>query len=112
MITDDDSANVTENVSVSHFEPTKTILGAYQEIIQLMSSFPQESNTNNDKKFHLSSRGREAMNKFKIRFQQMFEIPTGLSRIIPPDSVDESAFLPVLEKLKKQKAKTKAVIKK
>ena len=34
-------------------------------------------------------------------------MPTSLSRIIPPDIVDESAFLPAVEKFKKKYFKKK-----
>ncbi|XP_058804334.1 uncharacterized protein LOC131671714 isoform X2 [Phymastichus coffea] len=93
-----------DSVPVLKLEPNRTTLQAYQELLLISRHFPSNSGEN---QFKLTCRGRESLYKFKTRYEQLFHLPTGLSRIIPPDVVDESAFLPALEKLQKKNVKCK-----
>lgn len=93
-----------EGVPALILSPSRTTLQAYQTLLLSSGGFPAElSETDSEDK--LSSRGREALYNLKRRYQQLFHMPTGLSRMIPPDIVDASAFLPALEKLKKNMKK-------
>lgn len=91
-------------VPVLKLEPNRTTLQAYQELLLISRNFPT---TSSDNKFQLTSTGRDALYRFKRRYEQLFYLPTGLSHIIPPDAVDESAFLPALEKMQKKNIKCK-----
>ncbi|XP_011501175.1 PREDICTED: snRNA-activating protein complex subunit 4 [Ceratosolen solmsi marchali] len=97
---------ITDNISIPIIEPNRTTLQAYQELLLISGTFPSESSEMNSD-YKLTPRGREALYLFKKRYEQLFHVPTGLSRIIPPDTVDESAFLPALEKLQKKNVKRK-----
>lgn len=89
-----------EGVPSMIMNPSRTTLQAYQTLLSSSGTFPSEFNDTNCEN-RLSSRGREALYTLKKRYEQLFHMPTGLSRMIPPDVVDASAFLPVLEKFKK-----------
>jgi predicted transcriptional regulator len=97
---------IIDSVPVPIIEPNRTTLQAYQELLLISDSVHPDSNESNSN-YKLTPRGREALYLFKRRYEQLFHVPTGLSRIIPPDTVDESAFLPVLEKLQKKNIKRK-----
>lgn len=105
MISEDSSTEKiinVENHPLSLMEPNRAMLQAYQEILLTSASFPSAS-SESDLQHKLTHRGREALHVFKKRYEQIFHITAGLSRIVPPDTVDESAFLPVVEKLKQKK---------
>ncbi|XP_031780188.1 snRNA-activating protein complex subunit 4 [Nasonia vitripennis] len=110
MISEDSTTEKIINVEehpLSLIEPNRAMLQAYQEILLTSASFPSASNEIH-LQYKLSHKGREALHLFKKRYEQLFQIPAGLSRIVPPDTVDESAFLPIVEKLKHKKSlKTK-----
>ncbi|KAJ8669666.1 hypothetical protein QAD02_000925 [Eretmocerus hayati] len=99
-----------ESVPLNVIEPTRSLLQGFQELLFNSQNFPTFASS--DPSCTLTVKGREAMQSFKRRYQQLFTIPIGLSRIVPPDTVDESAFLPVLEKLKKKSTKRKRGVKK
>ena len=107
MVSDNSSKekHVVESCPISIIEPSRTTLQAYQELLLMSGSCSTNSKTNLN--CRLTSRGRQALDVFKRRYQQLFHVPTGLSRIIPPDVIDESAFLPALEKHKKKNVKRK-----
>ncbi|XP_014210146.1 snRNA-activating protein complex subunit 4 [Copidosoma floridanum] len=99
-------------VPLAFLEPSRQTLETYQEVIFASSRFSAVSESTSDPRVSLSSRGQHALIVFKRRFQQLFRMPIGLSRIIPPDIVDESSFLPAIEKLKKKNFKKTRVSKK
>ncbi|XP_023316326.1 snRNA-activating protein complex subunit 4 [Trichogramma pretiosum] len=97
---------VTEKEPLKLIRPNRTALQAYQELLVSSENFPTEMSLNHPN-HKLTSNGRNALILLKKRYQQLFGIPIGLSRILPPDIIDESAFLPIIEKFKKKNVKKK-----
>ena len=95
---------IHEGVPIRLIEPNRSTLQAYQELVLSSESFPSQTIANN-RNYKLTSRGRDALNLFKVRYEELFSVPTGLSKIIPPDVLDESAFLPVIERFKQKNRK-------